>query len=154
VQLSIRRIGDELQQRVEQVGPLDGIVSDGNLTDDEASGAFELAVQLVRGRQAQQTLPYDGLGLRGHQDLALEFIEAVAPTGQDQRLEAQQGGLADVERHSVMASELDKAQRQLLVAVQGEQLLLGVFARTLFAGVRGEQQLHELVLHGECGQRV
>jgi hypothetical protein len=142
VQLAVGRDGDELQQVVEQVGPLVGVVGVGNLAHDEARGGLELAVELVRGREGQQLLPYGGLVLLGDEQAALVLLEALAPAGQHQLLEVQQRGLADVERHIVVAGDADEPEGQLLVAVVRQQLLLGVLARALLRRLGRGEQLH------------
>lgn len=140
MQLPVGGMWDQLEEVVEQVGPLVWVVSGGDLADDQTGGGLELAVEVVRGCQLEQLRAYLRLGLVGDQYLALELVEVGAPPCQHQLLQRQQRSLADVERHTVVAGDAHEAERQLLVAVEGPELVLGVFARRLLGRLgRGEQ---------------
>lgn len=53
----------QLQQVVEQVGPLVWVVRVCDLADDESRRRLELAVELIRSRKRQELLPYQRLVL-------------------------------------------------------------------------------------------
>lgn len=142
VQLAVRGGRYDGQQLVEQVGPLLGEVAAGDLADDEAGGGLELAVELVGGGQVEQQgahLVLDGVG---DDEGALELLEVVAPAGEHDLLEVQQGGLSYVEGHAIMAGNVDEGDGEVLVGVETLQLLLGLFAGGILGSLCCRQQLH------------